>query len=544
MYKLAPENQYANDLFENDANYVPLSPVGWLRRAAGIFPDRVAVVHGERRWTYAEFEARARRLADALRRRGIAPGDTVAIMAPNTPSMIEAHYAVPGIGAVLNPLNIRLDAETIAFILRHGEAKVLLTDREFSPVIAKALSRIDRPPLVIDIDDLASTGDRLGEIEYEALLAEGDPTRPLDRPADEWHPLLLSYTSGTTGDPKGVVYHHRGAYLNALANCAAWAMPKHPVMLWTLPIFHSLGWCFPWTISIMGGTHVCLRKVEARAIFAAIAEYRVTHMCGAPIVLNTLINAGPDEIVAFDHRVDVMTAASPPPPSVIRQIEERGFDVLHVYGLTEAFGPSVICEWQTSWNGLGDEERASKKARQGVAYPSVEEVRVVDQALRDVTRDGKTLGEVVKRSNTIMRGYLKNPTATAAAFDGGYFHTGDLAVWHPDGYIELKDRSKDIIISGGENISTIEIEAVLYRHPAIAEAAVVARPDEKWGESPCAFVTLKDGHEATVDEILSHCRGSLAGFKMPKTIVFGDLPKTSTGKVQKFILRERARTLR
>jgi fatty-acyl-CoA synthase len=544
MYVLPSESVFANHLFENNANYVPLSPVGWLRRAAEIFPDRTAVIHRSLRFTYRAFEERCRRLASALVKLGVKPGDVVAIMCPNTPAMLEAHYAVPGIGAVLNPLNVRLDSATIAFILRHGEATVLITDREFSSVVSGALALVEPCPTVINVDDLAESGERLGSIEYEALLAGADPDFLLDGPKDEWHPLLLSYTSGTTGDPKGVVYHHRGGYLNAVANCAAWAMPKHPVMLWTLPIFHSLGWCFPWTVSIMAGTHVCLRKVEAGSVFSAIAAHDVTHMCGAPVVLNTLINARVDEIKPFQQRVQVMTAASPPPPSVIRRIEERGFDVLHVYGLTEVFGPSVICEWQARWSELPAEERAGKKARQGVAYPSVEELRVVDpKSMRDVSRDGATLGEVVMRSNTVMRGYLKNPAATEAAFAGGYFHTGDLAVWHADGYIELKDRSKDIIISGGENISTIEVESVLYAHPAVLEAAVVARPDEKWGETPCAFVTLRDGMSATEPELMQHCRAALAGFKQPKTFVFGPLPKTSTGKVQKFILRERASRL-
>lgn len=529
-------------LDKNAANYVSLSPIVWLERAATIFPDYPAIIHGERCYSYAESNARVRQLAAGLRRLGVQPGDTIAIMSPNTPAMLEAHYSVPGIGAVLNPLNIRLDAETIAFILNHGEAKVLLTDLEFSAVVKTALEKLGRDLTVVDIADTAESGERLGAIEYEDLLKTGDPDQSLELPADEWQAMLLSYTSGTTGDPKGVVYHHRGAYINAMANVAGWELPKHPVFLWTLPIFHSLGWCFPWTISLMAGTHVCLRKVEAAAIYRLIAERGVTHMCGAPIVLNTLINARPHEIMRFPQRVRVQTAASPPPAAVIQQIEERGFDVQHVYGLTEVYGPSTICEWQRAWDGLSVEEKAEKKARQGVAYPSVQELRVMDSStMKDVPRDGRTIGEVMKRSNTIMRGYLKNPRATAAAFADGYFHTGDLAVWHPDGYIELKDRSKDIIISGGENISTIEVEGVLYRHPAVLEAAVVARPDEKWGEVPCAFVELKPGATVSADDLIAHCRDRLAHFKVPKMVVFGALPKTSTGKVQKFVLRERAR---
>jgi len=531
-------------LDRNPANYVPLSPVSILRRAARVFPGRVAVIHGERRYAYAEFEQRCRRLASALSLRGVGRGDTVAIMAPNIPAMIEAHYAVPGIGAVLNPLNIRLDAATIQFILCHGEAKLILVDREFSGVVAMAIAGLGRDIGVIDIDDLAVGGERIGSVEYEDLLAEGDPAFELQGPADEWQALILSYTSGTTGNPKGVVYHHRGAYLNSLSNIAAWAMPKHPVLLWTLPIFHSLGWCFPWTIPIMGGTQICLRKVEAKAIFEAIADHAVTHLCGAPVVMNTLVNARADEIRTPSRPVHLMTAASAPPPAVIEKIERLGFKVLHVYGLTEVFGPSTICEWQPEWDSLPPDERAAMKARQGVPYPTVEDIRVVDPAtMRDVAADGVHLGEVVKRANTIMRGYLKNEAATAEAFAGGWFHTGDLGVMHPDGYVQLKDRSKDIIISGGENISTIEVEDVLYRHPAVMEAAVVARPDERWGETPCAFVALREGSEADEAAIIAFCRRHLAHFKAPRSVVFGPLPKTSTGKVQKFLLRERARAL-
>jgi fatty-acyl-CoA synthase len=544
MRAIPADSIYEQHLDKNSANYVPLAPGSFLKRAADVYPDHPALIHGSKSYTYTELQARARRLASALEAKGVAPGDTVSIMSPNTPAMIEAHYAVPAIGAVLNPLNIRLDAQTIAFILGHAETKVLLTDREFSPVVSQALAELAKRPLIIDIDDLATSGDRLGEIEYEELLKSGDPDKPLDSPADEWQAIILSYTSGTTGDPKGVVYHHRGVYLNALTNIAAWSIEKHPVYLWTLPIFHSLGWCFPWTIPIIGGTQVCLRKVEAQTIYDLIAKHGVTHMSGAPIVLNTLVNAKDDQVTPFPQRVKVTTAASPPPASVIEKIEARGFDVLHLYGLTEVFGPMTICEWQTAWNDLPVDRRAEMKARQGVAYPSVEEVRVVDPVtMIDVPYDGMTMGEVVERSNTVMRGYLKNARATKEAFAGGYFRSGDLAVRHPDGYVELKDRSKDIIISGGENISTIEVEAVLYKHPAILEAAVVARPDEKWGETPCAFVTLRDGASAGPDEIIAFCRKRLAAFKTPKTVVFGQLPKTSTGKVQKFILRQKAKEL-
>ena len=532
-------NKFETGLDKNSANYVPLSPISFLKQAATVFPERMAIVHGERKISYREMLTRCQRLASALVQQGVQRHDTVAIMAPNIPAMLECHYAVPGIGAVLNPLNIRLDAASIAFILQHGEARLLLMDTEYSTVVRQALEGMENPPRVIAIDDLGlATGDRLGAIEYEDLLELGDPAFELKLPTDEWDAFILSYTSGTTGDPKGVVYHHRGAYINAMANVAAWAMPRHPVMLWTLPMFHSLGWCFPWTISLMGGTHVCLRKVESKAIFELIALHQVTHMCGAPIVLNTLVNARSDDILRFPQTVQVMTAASAPPPSVIEKIEALGFNVLHVYGMTEVFGPSAISVWKQEWDELPAGQRAMLKARQGVAYPSVSELDVVDiETMQPVPRDGSTIGEVVKRSNTVMRGYLKNPKATAATFDRGWFHSGDLAVMHADGYIELKDRAKDIIISGGENISTIEVESVLYAHPAVLEAAVVAQADEHWGETPCAFVALKPGAAATADELISHCRSSLAHFKCPRTVVFGSLPKTSTGKIQKYVLR-------
>jgi len=535
----------AAHLGKNAANFVPLSPLSFLKRAAVVHPNKISVIHDGRRFTYGQFYERCTRLASALSRRGVGAGDTVAIMAPNIPAMLEAHYGVAAVSAVVNPLNFRIEPETIAFILQHGEAKVFIADREFSHVIKPALEKLAKRPFIIEIDDpLAAGGEQIGDCDYETLLSEGDPDFCWRLPPDEWEAFALSYTSGTTGDPKGVVYHHRGAYINSLANIAAWHMPAHPVYLWTLPIFHSLGWCFPWTISILAGTHVCLRKVNAQAIFNAIAAHGVTHMCCAPVVLNMLINARDEERSQFDHTVEIMTAASPPPATVIKKIESYGFRITHVYGLTEVYGPAFVCEWQNDWNDLSRDQQASMKARQGVAYPTIEEIQVADSiTLVPVPKDGATMGEVLVRGNTIMSGYLKNSKATADAFAGGWFHTGDLTVRYPDGYVELKDRCKDIIISGGENISTIEVESVLYQHPAVQEAAVVARPDEKWGETPCAFVTLNENHQVTEQEIISFCREHLAGFKVPKTVVFGPLAKTSTGKIQKFVLRKRAASL-
>ena len=536
---------YQTDLDKNPANYVPLSPLTFIERAASVYPERIATVHGDQRRTWAETYRRCRQLASALTRRGVGLGDTVAAMLPNIPPMFEAHFGVPMAGAVLNTLNVRLDADAIAFMLQHGEAKVLLTDREFSPVIKAALAQLDTPPLVIDIDDPAfEGGELLGELDYEALLAEGDPDFEPQLPADEWQAITLNYTSGTTGNPKGVVYHHRGAYLNAVSNIMVWNMANHPVYLWTLPMFHCNGWCFPWTIAATVGTSVSLRQVRADAVYDLIRREQVSHFCGAPIVLNMLVNAPDDLKTGIDHSVKVMTAGAAPPAAVIQGMEELGFAVTHVYGLTEVYGPAVVCAWHDQWDEKPIEDRAALKARQGVRYPMLERISVVDPETRQpVPKDGQTIGEIFMRGNIVMKGYLKNPKATREAFDGGWFHSGDLAVWHPDGYVEIKDRSKDIVISGGENISTIEVEGVLYRHPAVMEAAVVARPDPQWGETPCAFVTLKNGASVSESEIIDFCRQHMARFKVPKTVVFTELPKTSTGKIQKFALREQAQQL-
>jgi fatty-acyl-CoA synthase len=547
MLPMTAINPYKMGLDKNAANYVPLSPIGFLLRSASVYPDRLAVSYGERRYSWSEALERCRRLAAALTARGVGRGDTVALMTPNIPEAFDAHFGVPMAGAVLNALNIRLDPETIAFTLRHGEAKALITDTEFSPVIGQALARLEQKPMVIDIADPAGPGgDRLGDLDYEAFLATGDPGFPEVMPQDEWEAIALNYTSGTTGNPKGVVYHHRGAYLNALGNILVWGLRHYPVYLWTLPMFHCNGWCFPWTITALAGTHVCLRRVEAAAIYQAIAREGVTHLCGAPVVMNMLLNAspgaGPGLNRSLERRVEMMTAGAPPPAAVIEGMEGLGFHITHVYGLTEVYGPAVVCAWHNEWDELPAGERARLKSRQGVTYPVLEDLTVADPAsLAPVAADGETMGEVLMRGNIVMKGYLKNPGATEEAFAGGWFHTGDLAVMHSDGYIELKDRSKDIIISGGENISTIEVEDALYRHPGVLEAAVVARPDPVWGETPCAFVTLKPGAAATADEIISFCREHLARFKAPRTVIFGPLPKTSTGKIQKFVLREQAK---
>jgi fatty-acyl-CoA synthase len=538
-------NPFEVGLDKNAANFTPLTPIGFLLRSASVYPNRLAVAHGARRYTWRQALERCRRLAGALAARGVGRGDTVALVAPNVPEAFEAHFGVPMAGAVLNALNIRLDPETVAFILRHGGAKVLITDTEFSPVIRQALAQLERKPLVVDIADAAGPGgEQLGEIDYEAFLATGNPEFPEVAPKDEWEAIALNYTSGTTGNPKGVVYHHRGAYLNALGNILVWGMRHHPVYLWTLPMFHCNGWCFPWTITALAGTHVCLRRVEVAAIYEAIAREGVTHLCGAPVVMNMLLNAGPGLKRSLDRRIEMMTAGAAPPAAVIEGMEALGFHITHVYGLTEVYGPAVVCAWHSEWDELPAVERARLKARQGVTYPVLEDLTVADPAsLVPVATDGATMGEVLMRGNIVMKGYLKNPRATEEAFAGGWFHTGDLGVMHPDSYIELKDRSKDIIISGGENISTIEVEDALYRHPAVLEAAVVARPDPMWGETPCAFVTLKPEASVTADEIIAFCREHLARFKVPRTVIFAPLPKTSTGKIQKFLLRERAKVI-
>jgi fatty-acyl-CoA synthase len=537
-------NPFDDQLGKNPANFVPLSPVSFLARAAEVYPDKPALIHGALCQTWAQTYARCRRLASALTGSGIGVGDTVAILAPNTPAMYEAHFGVPMSGAVLNAINIRLDAATIGFILNHGEAKVLLVDRELAAVAAEALRRCERAPRVIDIDDpmYEGGGRRFGEQDYEAFLATGDPAHRWALPDDEWQAIALNYTSGTTGNPKGVVIHHRGAYLNAFGNAVASVMGPDSVYLWTLPMFHCNGWSFTWTMALLGGTNVCLRRVETRAIFEAIAQHGVTHLCGAPIVLNMMINAPAAERALVAHPLEAMTGGAAPPPAVIARMEEMGISVTHLYGLTETYGPTVACAWHQAWDALPLPERARLKSRVGVRKAIMEEVTVLDpESLQPVPHDGETLGEVMMRGNVVMRGYLKNPGATEESFAGGWYHTGDLGVIHPDGYIQIKDRSKDIIISGGENISSIELEDTLYRHPAVLEAAVVARPDPHWGETPCAFVALKPDASTTEADLIAFCREHLAGFKVPKTVMFGPLPKTATGKVQKYVLRERAR---
>lgn len=535
-------SKYEEHLDRVPANHVPLTPLQFLDRAAHAFPDKVAVIHGRRRYTWAETRARARRLASALAVRGIAKGSTVAVLAANTPELYEAHFGVPMTGGILNAINTRLGAEEIAFILEHGEAEILIADRAFSDTVRAALDRLDSPPPVIDIDDSEAgegVGPALGETDYESLLAGGDPDYTWSWPADEWDAITLNYTSGTTGNPKGVVYHHRGAYLNAVGNIVTWTMPPESVYLWTLPMFHCNGWCFPWTLAALAGTNVCCRQVSAKAIYDAIADHGVTHFCGAPVVLGFVINATEAEKRPFDHTVNAMTAAAPPPASVLARMQAEGFRVTHTYGLTEVYGPATVCAWHAEWDALDMEEQARLKARQGVRYLVEDDLMVADpETMEPVPRDGETMGEVMFKGNITMRGYLKNPEATAKAFAGGWFHSGDLAVVHPDGYLQLRDRSKDIIISGGENISSIEVESVLYRHPDVATCAVVAAPDEKWGETPVAVVERRDGATATEADLVVFCRQHLAHYKCPRTVLFDELPKTSTGKIQKNRLRD------
>jgi fatty-acyl-CoA synthase len=541
---MSGNSAYHIGLSRNAANYAPLTPLTFLERAAYVYPDRLSVVHGDERHTWKQTYARCRRLASALARRGIGRNDTVAVMAPNTPPMYEAHFGVPMCGAVLNTLNTRLDAESIAFMLRHGGARVLIADREFSPAITKALALLDRKPIVIDIDDPACQEGALhGESTYEEFLAEGDPDYDWQPPGDEWDAISLNYTSGTTGDPKGVVYHHRGAHLNAVSNILNWGMPHHAVYLWTLPMFHCNGWCFPWTVAERAGVNVCLRRVEAKAAWDAIRDTGVTHMCGAPIVYSMLLNAPTELRAGLSHRIAGQVAGAAPPATIIEGAERIGIELTHVYGLTETYGPASVCAKHENWQHMPIDRRAERNGRQGVRTPLQEAMTVLDPATMQPTPwDGETMGEIMFRGNVTMKGYLSNPSATGKAFEGGWFHTGDLAVMQPDGYVKIRDRSKDIIISGGENISSLEVEEALYRHPAVLSVAVVAQPDEKWGETPCAFVELKFGASVSEADMRAFCREHLAHYKVPKTFVFRELPKTSTGKIQKFALRQLAKS--
>ena len=537
---------YDIDLEQTPANHTPLSPLSFIRRTAAVYPDLASVIHGKRRYTWSETYARCRQLGSALSKYGVKAGDTVAVMASNTPEMYECAFGPAMIGAVVNALNVRLDADIIAFSLNHAETNVLITDTEFSSTMKAAIEKSGREILVIDINDSEYSGDGelLGEMDYEAFIATGDPEMEWSLPDDEWRAISLNFTSGTTGDPKGVVYHHRGAYLNAVCNVLGWNMTHHPIYLWTLPMFHCNGWCFPWTIAAMAGTNVCLRSVNAGSIFAAIDKHKVTHFCGAPIILNFVINATDEERCSFDHNIDIMTAAAPPPASTLAKIQEQGFNVTHAYGLTETYGPAVMCAWKSEWNDEPIEKQAYLKSRQGVNYHMLEELTVMDpETMQRVPADGETMGEVMFKGNIVMKGYLKNAKTTSESLADGWLHSGDLGVIQPDGYIQLKDRSKDIIISGGENISSIEVESTLYMHPGVSAAAVVAKPDDKWGETPCAFLEMKPGKTSTAEEIIAFCRDNLAHYKCPRTVVFAELPKTSTGKIQKFKLRDLAREM-
>ncbi|HJN26236.1 MAG TPA: acyl-CoA synthetase [Rhodospirillales bacterium] len=541
------ENIFEQDLDPQQANFRPLSPIGFLQWSAHVYPNKTAVIYGDKRFTWSEFGERCHRLASALSKRGIGLGDTVAVISPNAPAMLEAHYGIPMVGAVLNALNFRLDAPTIAFILEHGEARVLITDKEFSPVVKEALAKLKNPITVIDVDDhLAESGELIGEMDYEAFLREGDPDFEWIAPENEWQAIALNYTSGTTGNPKGVVYHHRGAFLNAMGNALVFGLNHSSVYLWTLPMFHCNGWTFTWGVTAVGGTHVCLRQTDPKLIFPAIREHRITHMCGAPSVLNMMAHAPEDQKVSFEQTIDVGTGGAAAPSAVISSMERMGFKVLHLYGLTESYGPSTICAWQDEWDELNLDDKAFKMSRQGVRYPTLFDQAILNpDTMAPVPSDGETIGELMLTSNTVMKGYLKNPTATEAAFAGGWFHTGDLGVMHPDGYVEIKDRSKDIIISGGENISSLEIEECLYKHEKVMEAAVVAMNSEKWGETPCAFITPTPGSEDDISEtdIIQWCRENMAHYKAPTKVIFGPLPKTSTGKIQKFALREKINEL-
>jgi len=538
-------NHYETDLDQNQANYTPLSPLSFLARAADVYPEYCSIIHGQRRYTWRQTRQRCERLASALQKRGVGRGDTVSIIAPNIPEIFEAHYGVPMTGASLNAINTRLDAKTIQYILEHCEARVIISDRESSTVVSEVLANMTHKPLVIDIDDVeASGGELIGECDYETFLQQGDEQYNWSLPDNEWNEISLNYTSGTTGNPKGVVYHHRGAYMNAMSNITGWSLPAHPVYLWTLPMFHCNGWCFPWTLAAVAGTSVCCRNINAESIYRSINELGVTHLCGAPIIMNLIVNAPAEIKQSLPQTVSIMTAAAPPPPSILSAIESLGFHVTHVYGLTETYGPAVMCAWKSEWDQLPDLARAQKKSRQGVRYQVLEGLSVMNpETMSPVPADGETIGEIMFRGNIVMRGYYRNAQANQEAFRGGWFHSGDLAVMDPDGYLRILDRSKDIIISGGENISSIEIENTIYTHPDVLEVAVAARPDDKWGETPCAFVGLKGGANVTEQTLIDYCRENLAHFKCPKTVIFTELPKTSTGKIQKFVLREQAKAL-